>query len=64
MNPPNVYEVTIPSIQRIRSRTAIVQSIDKNPFPADSEGLTAGTAHDSVAARLAAKYPVNPLVAR
>lgn len=33
MNPPKVYELTIPSNQRTRSITAIVQSI-VNPFRA------------------------------
>lgn len=32
MNPPSVYELTIPNSQRIRSSMAIVQSIGI-PFP-------------------------------
>jgi hypothetical protein len=31
MNPPSVYELTMPNIQRINNRTAIVQSIG-TPF--------------------------------
>src|ERR1700692_1828001 len=31
MNPPSVYELTMPNIQRINSKTAIVQSIG-TPF--------------------------------
>jgi len=60
MNPPNVYELTMPNSQRIKSKTAIVQSIDI-PFLV-AVCLSSQQLQSNVSRPCCCRYPVKSLV--